>query len=417
MNQNGYQKIAYKFKKIFVDRISCNDGITQNILDYFNQLPVEVIDDEQSFLKEAAQISLTEGKRYLWLTHQKSSYIKNCHGATNTNDTYNCCNYLVVNETTGCPIECNYCFLQGYMTNPMITVYTNYTQIQDELKFISQANPQRILRVGTGELSDSLALDPVIKLSHKLAETVGTLPNILLEFKTKTDQVDHLLEMPTRKLVISWSVNSEWIIRHVEHKSAPLEKRLAAMKKISDAGFMIGLHFDPVIYYPEWKNGYTELIQKLREVINPEQITWISMGSFRTPPSLKENIRIRFPRTPILNGEQTKGTDGKMRYIKPLRLQLYRSVYQKIREYFGETFFYFCMDSKEIWREILGTVPANSFELDYWFAKSCYKKFPGYRFPKPETEVYNREILLKENRTPNVELPEIPENVSEIAFK
>ncbi|MFQ5585181.1 MAG: spore photoproduct lyase family protein, partial [Calditrichia bacterium] len=231
--------IPYKFKKIFIDETAREDELTGVVMRHFHNLPVEIVEDEEGFIQKAAKLSLTEGKRYLWLTRQKSTFIKNCHGATNTNDTYNCCNYLVVNETTGCPIECSYCFLQGYMTNPTVTVYTNYQQINKELKFIAAKNPQRILRVGTGELSDSLALDPVLKLSHKLAPTVESIPNILLEFKTKTGHVDHLLRMPFRKMVVSWSVNPEWVIGNVEHKSAPLKERLSAMKKISDAGFLI----------------------------------------------------------------------------------------------------------------------------------------------------------------------------------
>jgi spore photoproduct lyase len=394
--------IAYKFKKIFIDKVSKEDQITQELLNYFSDLPVEIVEDEQHFVRIASKLSLTEGKQYLWLTRQKSNYIKKCHGATNTNDTYTCCNYLVVNETTGCPIECNYCFLQGYMTNPAISVYTNFEKIRQELEFISGNNPQRILRIGTGELSDSLALDPVIKLSHKLAETVNDLPNILLEFKTKTDHVDHLLDISHRKLVVSWSINPEWIIQNIEHKSAPFEKRLAAMKKISDAGFLMGIHFDPVIYYPDWKSGYKRLVEDIAEVIDWRKIVWISMGSFRTPPSLQENIRMRFPKTPLFVGEQIKGTDGKMRYIKPLRFKMYGTMYKWLTECFEEFFFYFCMDSIELWREVVGYVPGNSWELDYMFAESNYKKFPQYGFPKPEMELYQKEIVLMDERSSNV---------------
>lgn len=392
----------YKFKKIFIDEVSKEDRITQDILQHFSRLPVEIVGDEEHFVQIASRLSMTEGKRYLWLTRQKSNYIKNCHGATNTNDTYTCCNYLVVNETTGCPIECNYCFLQGYMTNPSITVYTNYERIQEELKFLSENNPARLLRIGTGELSDSLALDPVIKLSHRLAETVIDLPNILLEFKTKTDLVDHLLDIPHRKLVISWSINPEWIIQNVEHKSAPLEKRLAAMKKISDAGFLMGIHFDPVIYYPDWKTGYKRLVESISEAVDWRRIVWISMGSFRTPPSLQENIRMRFPKTPLFAGEQIKGTDGKMRYIKPLRLKMYGTIHKWLTEYFEDFFFYFCMDSKELWQQVVGSLPGTSRELDYMFAESNYRKFPQYGFPKPVMEQYRKEIVLMDELPPNV---------------
>ena len=392
----------YKFKNIFIHAEAIDDQITHEIMDYFPELPVEIVEDQQEFIRESAKLALTQGKRHLWLTRQKGTFIKYCHGATKTSDTFTCCNYLITNESVGCPIECNYCFLQGYMTNPSITVYTNYEKIQEELRFISEKNPQRLLRVGTGELSDSLALDPVVRLTEKLAGIVQKLPNIFLEFKTKTDHVDHLLDMPYRKLIISWSVNSEWIVKNVEHKSAPLEQRLKAMKKVSDAGFLMGIHFDPVIYYKDWKNGYHDLVRRLSEVVDPKKIVWVSMGSFRTPPTLKENIRMRFPKSPVFIGEQIKGTDNKMRYIKPLRLQLYKHIYNWIKEYFGDVFFYFCMESKDLWREVVGEVPQNSYELDYMFAKSNYHKFPEYQSPEPHSDVYQQPIVVMNEKSPNV---------------
>lgn len=400
--KKGKDTIPYKFKKIFVHRQAQDDHITRDVINYFPELPVEVITDDQEFVHQSAKLPLTQGKRYLWLTHQKGTYIKYCHGATRTSDSYTCCNYLISNESVGCPIECNYCFLQGYMTNPSITVYTNYEKIREELRFISEKNPQRLLRVGTGELSDSLALDPVVRLTEKLAATVDSLPNIFLEFKTKTDHVDHLLEMPYRKLIVSWSVNTEWIVKHVEHKSAPLEQRLQAMKKISEAGFLMGIHFDPVVYYDDWKNGYHDLVRRLAEAVDPKRIVWVSMGSFRTPPSLKENIRMRFPKSPVFIGEQIKGADQKMRYIKPLRLQLYKHIYNWIKEYFGDVFFYFCMESKDLWREIVREIPQNSGELDYMFAKSNHRKFPEYQLPEPHPEVYQQRIIVMGEKKSNV---------------
>jgi spore photoproduct lyase len=192
-------KIPYKFKNIFVHAEVKDDQITREIIDSFPELPVVIVEDEDEFIREAARLPLTQGKRHLWLIRQKGRFIKYCHGATKTSDTYTCCNYLITNESVGCPIECNYCFLQGYVTNPSITVYTNYEKIQEEMRFISAQNPRRLLRVGTGELSDSLALDPIIRLSEKLAYAADQLPNIFLEFKTKTDHVDHLLAVASHE--------------------------------------------------------------------------------------------------------------------------------------------------------------------------------------------------------------------------
>ncbi len=384
---------SYKFKKIFIHREAREDEITHRILHAFPELPVQEVESEEAFLDIVGAVPLTEGKKYLWLSRFKGNFIKYCPGSTGTSKHYRCCNYLVINEATNCPIECSYCFLQGYVTNPAMTIYTNYERIQQELRDLSAANPGRIVRIGTGELTDSLALDPIVQLSRKLAATVADLPNIVLEMKTKTDHIDHLLDMPYRKMVVSWSVNPAWIVQRVEHKAASLEQRLAAMRKISEAGFMIGLHFDPIIYYNQWREGYRELIQALGKAIDGRRIAWISMGSFRTPPPLKENIRLRFPKTPILAGEQIRGKDGKMRYIKPLRLEMYRTIYQYLKDVFGNPYVYFCMESLDLWRTVLGKEPVNSGEVDYYFARHVYQQFPEFQFPKPEPDQYQQPIF------------------------
>ncbi len=384
----------YRFKKIFVNEQSAGDAVTRRVLDAFPNLPVEWVGDETALVHQLASLSLTEGKRYLWLTRHRGAFIKYCPGATNTAEHYRCCNYLVINEAAGCPIECNYCFLQAYVTNPALTVYTNVEDIQEELLALSRANPGRILRVGTGELADSLALDPVVRVAETLALAVKETPNILLEFKTKTDHVQHLLSLEPGHFVVSWSLNPDWIVRHAEHKSAPLARRLEAMKKLSSAGFLLGIHFDPIVYYPDWEVGYRDLIQRIAEAVPADRVAWISLGSFRTPQGLKEQVRIRFPKSPVLIGEQVKTPDGKLRYIKPLRRQMYRQVISWIGRYLGEVFIYFCAESSDLWQEVLGLNPSDADEVDFLFARSMYRRFPELELPEPSLGIYRQPIRV-----------------------
>lgn len=336
-------------------------------------------------------LSLTEGKQTLWLTHFKGNFLKPCPG---TADTYRCCNYLVINETTNCPIDCTYCILQGYVSNPAITVYTNYQKIEDELRTLSQLNPGRILRVGTGELADSLALDPVTRLSEKLMGTVWELPNILLELKSKTNHISHLPAHNPGKTVLSWSVNPEALIRSDEHKSNFLTERLQAARQAAANGFMIGLHFDPIIYLPEWETAYLELIAEIGRYIGASRIAWISLGSLRYPPHLKEIVRSRFPRSRIFSGEQISGMDGKTRYLRPLRLKMYHTIYRALQETLGNVFVYFCMESEDVWREVIGSSPKNSNEVDWYFAQNLFGKFPELQLPKPRAEIYRVPIVF-----------------------
>jgi spore photoproduct lyase len=381
----------FRFSRIFISSPALHDEITRRTLSHYRHLPVDTVENDERLLKKISSQSLSEGKKTLWLTHFKGQFLKPCPGTARS---YRCCNYLVINETTNCPIDCSYCILQGYIDRTVITVYTNTDKILQEIESVSQLNPGRILRIGTGELTDSLALDPVTGLVSRLIDQIQTLPNVLLELKTKTDHIGHLAGLPTGKVILSWSVNPEELVKAEDHKAASLAKRLAAAKKATDLGFKIGWHLDPILHYKGWESGYRNLIKQLAQQAETSQIAWISLGSFRFPPALKEIIRQRFPRTPILAGEQIIGLDGKIRYLKPLRLEMYRIIVETIRQELGDVYIYFCMESDDVWQKVLGRDPADNLDVDWYFATSLYQKFPEFRLPEPHREVYRKPINI-----------------------
>ncbi len=381
----------FKIEQIFIDQQVIEDEITTRVRKAFPKINPSIVKSSERFAAYLSNLKITEGKRTLWLTHFKGNFVKPCPG---TADSYRCCNYLVVNETTNCPIDCTYCILQGYINNPAITIYTNYRKILDEIQQLSKSNLNRVLRVGTGELTDSLALDPLTRLSEKLIAKVQQLPNVILELKSKTDNIGHLLNLNPQKVVLSWSLNPEEYVQSDEHKSDNLFKRLTAAKQAGEKGFMLGFHFDPILYFPNWKKAYIQLISQLSEQVNPDRIAWISMGSLRYPPHLKEIIRKRFPHSKIFSGDQIKGLDGKTRYIRPLRKMMYRFILQNIREKLGDVFVYFCMEDERMWEDVIGKKPMNNNEIDWYFANNLYQKFPELNLPNPLPGFYADSAIL-----------------------
>lgn len=381
--------MKYKFRHIYINRAARADEVSRRVLQYYKEVPCTLFSDGDRINKRLAELSVKEGKHILLLTHFKSNFLRPCPG---TAASYRCCNYLVVNETTNCPIDCSYCILQTYINNPVITVYTNTDKIVGEVQSLSSLNPGRILRIGTGELTDSLALDPVTGLSEQLLPPIQQLPNVVLELKTKTDHIHHLLTHNPWRIVLSWSINPVSRVKSDEKRSAPLLNRLKAAQKAMRHGFLIGLHFDPIIYEQQWEQNYGQLIGQLSDYLEGHRIAWISLGSFRYPPALQNIIRQRFPKSDILSGEQITGLDGKMRYIKPLRREMYQFIIEQLREKLGEVFIYFCMESEDLWTDLLWTAPKNNLEVDWLFASHLYKKFPELQLPRPEKKLYLQPI-------------------------
>jgi len=289
---------------------------------------------------------------------------------------YLCCGYQILNVGTNCPLDCSYCILQSYFNQPCLRVFVNVEQQLEDIGKTLRASGKNILRIGTGEFTDSLALDPIVEWSRVLPSFVGKHKNAVLEFKTKTVSIEGLLSSPHRdRIVVSWSLNSQAIASREEHGAPSIKRRLEAARDCQREGYVLGFHFDPLIEHPSWKEEYARTLDLLDRYINPAKVIWISLGCLRFMPSLKQVIRRRFPETHILDGEFVPGLDGKLRYIKPLRVEMYAFMKGKLSQWSFGSGIYLCMESSDVWRKGLGWSPQNSEGLSEYLDRRAIDAF------------------------------------------
>jgi DNA repair photolyase len=274
-------------------------------------------------------------------------------------------------------MDCSYCVLQGYLNNPFLTLYTNWDDLLQEIEAFLSSDRESLLRLGTGELSDSLALESIFPISQFLIPFFSEKNSGILELKTKSANVDSFLHLNHRmKTVISWSLNPPRMIEEEEMRTAPLEDRMHAAVRCQEKGFPLGFHFDPLIYYEGWERGYQETVFRLFKKVDSERVVWISLGGFRYPPKLKPIAEGRFPKTKVFLGELFPGSDGKFRYLKEIRVEMYRKMAGWLREVNPDLFIYLCMESKEVWEKVFGWAPENSRHLNRMF-ENRLRKFLG----------------------------------------
>lgn len=351
-------------QKVYIVEESFAFPLTKTILKKMGHIPQEVIGHPLDALRKIKSLrdAIGEGKKYLLLTPKKGRFVRPCPCTPH----YVGCNYFIINSDLNCPLDCSYCILQHYLTNPLVTVHVNLQDLWKELDIFLARKKSKALRIGTGELSDSLALDHITENSRDFISYFREKKNVFFELKTKTINIDNILDLePAENIVVSWSLNSAKIAQE-EEKGAPLVgERIDAAKKVSEKGFRVGFHFDPLIRYSGWKNGYSRVVEKLLTSIPPSKIAWISLGSLRFPPLLKGIIKQRFPNTRIIYEEFILGKDGKLRYFRPLRLELYQQMIGFIRNWGGEKIsLYFCMESGGIWEETLKWKPRGKRDVE-----------------------------------------------------
>ena len=176
-----------------------------------------------------------------------------------------------VDLATGCPAHCSYCYLAGSLKGPPITrAYANLDEILGVLpRYMDQGtvtsrSAARAHEGTTFEAScytDPLAIEPLTgALSRAIAWFGRTDAAAQLRFTTKFADVTPLLTLDHRgRTRMRASINPARYARF-EGGTAPVAQRLAALRRMADAGYPVGLTIAPIIAADGWEQAYGTLI-------------------------------------------------------------------------------------------------------------------------------------------------------------
>ncbi|MEF3255139.1 MAG: DNA photolyase [Deferribacterales bacterium] len=306
---------------------------------------------------------ISNSKNNIVITSQKNRFVHNCPATRE----YRCCNYMVVDAVEGCPFDCTYCILQVYLNHSYIKVYDDMEGVKNSILNLSQKGKYRL---GTGELSDSLALDNILKLTDFIIPIINKQDNLQFEFKTKSTNISNLFNHNPKNIVISFSLNPEAIVKSEELKTVSAYQRINAAKSLAEYGYKLSFHFDPLIYINDFEKKYLELLNYLIGNINEESVEFVSISTFRFIPELADIIRTKYEYTNILANDFIKALDGKMRYFKTLRVYMIKTVYDYLKKHWNKPFIYLCMEDKDIWEKVIGFDPGEReiFEKNFkWY--------------------------------------------------
>ena len=301
----------------------------------------------------------------------KGSLVRDCPGTRN----HICCGYKTIDLVEGCMLSCSYCILRGYLNGPHIKVHDDLPYILAQVEEAIDAENIHVLRFGTGELGDSLALERELGLHRPLIQFFGQEKRALLELKSKWASIRPVQDVLNPYTVVSYSLAPSRIIAQEEKRTSPLHKRLKVLKQAQDQGGFVGLHFDPIIIYPGFEKDYCSLIEEISSILDLKRVIWVSMGLLRFMPKLYTLFLLEERRN-LLHGEFIRGEDGKYRYIKAERIRVYKMIYELLKSKEENLFIYLCMERPDIWREVTGMDVATTEGLVALFDKRV-KKFYG----------------------------------------
>jgi spore photoproduct lyase len=339
--------------QLFIDRDVTAMPVTRAIAARLNQ-PATTVDgiEQVTAAIRSAPDPIVAAKQLLYLTRNRGAFIRACPGTRS----YRCCDYMILHIGTFCRMDCTYCVLQAYFHPPVMQFFVNREDMLRELDRYLDTGPER--RIGTGEYTDSLIWELWTDTAQVLVPRFAAQDRCVLELKTKTQAVETLAGLDHRgRTIVAWSLNTERAVREQERGTASLAARLQAAARCAAWGYPLAFHFDPLLIYDGCEQEYEAVVHRLFDTLPAASVVWISLGSLRFMPALKPIVARRFPRSDIIYGEFVPGLDGKLRYFKPLRIELFRRVAAAIRARAPDTTVYLCMEDDEVWQRALGFTP------------------------------------------------------------
>ena len=287
-----------------------------------------------------------------------------------------CCNLLTLDAVESCGFDCSYCSIQSFYNQNTVTFDGTFAKKLHNLRL----DPNKTYHIGTGQSSDSLLWGNREGVLDALFDFARRYPNVILEFKSKSDNIAYLLENEVPKnILVTWSLNTPTVIENEEHLTASLEKRLNAARRIADKGVKIGFHFHPIVEYENYLDEYAKLYEKVRSMFDASETVLISFGTLTFIKPVIKQLRSRNFKTKITQMPFDE-IAGKHSYPIETKIEMFSHAYRSFKAWHNDIFFYLCMEEHSLWRKCFGYEYAtnNDFERDmlYRYTKKmgveCY---------------------------------------------
>jgi spore photoproduct lyase len=319
-------------RRAFIEKAALEYPLGQSVQQKLHEagVPIMILRERQrlSIPGNTASSRYSEAKKTLVVRVRKSKEFETCKPSA----------HYQLPLISSCPGLCEYCYLQTRLgPKPYVRVYVNLKEILEEAqRLVGMREPELTIFEGAAT-SDPL---PIEWLTGSLKDTIeffGRLERGRFRFVTKFSDVEPILEAQhQRRTTVRFSVNAEYIVKNFEHSTSSVDERISALKRVSDAGFKVGVMVGPIIIFEGWKEQYESLLQKLGEALdghsNDDGIPF-ELISHRFTKRAKSNISMVFPNTRLPLDESKRrlkyGQFGYTKYVYP------KDTMQEIEDFFS----------------------------------------------------------------------------------
>ncbi len=277
----------------------------------------------------------------------------------------------ILSYATSCNLGCEYCYLNFVKTPSKPVLYENKDFLFKEIEEFIETQNEKYFYLNCGETADSLLTIEHTLLAEGIIDFLSTMAgeynkNVTIEIRTKTNNVEKMINVGNKnvKVVFATSLIPENIRKTVEPLVSCVDERIENLIKAIDKGMLLGLRFEPIIIrnldnrnteivIKEMMSEYEELIRKTSDLIsdNKDKIHTISLSLLRfTKKQFKQLVDRK---SNIVWPEMVLCPDGKYRYSRPIRIEIYKNLVELLKKYFGNSIvnkIYLAIEFDYIWK-------------------------------------------------------------------
>ena len=266
-----------------------------------------------------------------------------------------CQNAHDLHSAWGCLHACDYCNIGEFLN-----ILLNLEEMVERLDQTLDAHPWCQLYKYDNQ-TDTITFEPEYGASELMVGYFAGRADEYLMLDTKSDNVDHLLELDHRgHTIVSLTISCDTVARQIEKNSPGTSERIEAARKCQQAGYHVRVRFSPIVPIKNWREENAAMIEELLTKVRPDVLTMDALallGYDRLVEcfdiSLLEESYVQMARD-LYSGEppgKPFWPAGKQMFPHEARAEIYRFFIEQMRALDPDLPISLCDETPEMWEE------------------------------------------------------------------
>lgn len=227
-----------------------------------------------------------------------------------------------------CIYDCEYCYLKGMYPSGNLVVFVNLEDIFAEVNELLKKHPVYLCVSYDTDLG---ALASVTGYLQEWTVFAKGRQDLKIEIRTKCANLPFQDLDLSSQVIYAFTLSPQAVIDAYEHGTPSLAKRIACAAKAVDAGWLVRLCFDPMIYCADWKMHYESMLKSVFAGLDGRKLLDVSVGTFRVSKDYLKKMRKNEPFSAVVQFPY-HNIDGVYQYPKALAGEMEQFLTKRLKE-------------------------------------------------------------------------------------